>query len=29
MGWRKIWWAERHMRLLRRLRDEAFVEYRM
>ena len=22
MGWRKIWWAERHMRLLRRLRDE-------
>ena len=22
MGWRKIWWAELHMRLLRRLRDE-------
>ncbi len=22
MGWRKIWWAERHMRLLRRLREE-------
>jgi adenosylhomocysteinase len=22
MGWRKIWWAERHMRLLKRLRHE-------
>ncbi|HEX3272930.1 MAG TPA: adenosylhomocysteinase, partial [Ktedonobacterales bacterium] len=22
MGWRKIWWAERHMRLLKRLREE-------
>ena len=22
MGWRKIWWAERHMRLLKRLRNE-------